>query len=205
MGKIRFALLAGVALAAFAAGKPASVAAEEYNLRISLETAPNHSRNISMQKFVDALNEKSAGKIKTEIFPGAQLGPDRDMPKKLASGSIEMGVIGTWQVSTIIPEADIERLPMFYGRPVEETYTVVDGPVGQELNDMMEKKLRVKIVGKWLDLGLNNTYTSGKKLTVAEGLDGMKIRVPAAPSRSTSTRLSAPTRSSFPGPICRWR
>lgn len=169
-------LLAGAGIVALTALQ--SVQAEEYHLRISLETAPNHSRNISMQKFVDTLNEKSGGKIKAEIFPGAQLGPDRDMPKKLATGSIEMGAVGTWLLSSVVPNADISRMPPFYGRSLEETYAVVDGPVGQEINEEIEKKLRVKVLGKWLDLGFTNSYTRTKPIKTVADFEGMKIRVP---------------------------
>ena len=171
-------LLAGTAIAATALFQAPAAGAQEFHLRISLETAPNHSRNISMQKFVDSLNEKSGGKIKAEIFPGAQLGPDRDMPKKLATGSIEMGAVGTWLISSVVPNADIERLPMFYGRDPEDTYAVMDGPVGAEINAEMEQKLRVKVLGKWLDLGYTNTYTSGKPLKDISDLKGLKIRIP---------------------------
>ena len=171
-------LFAGIAVATLAMGQPLPAAAQEHHLRISLETAPNHSRNLSMQKFVDTLNEKSGGKIKAEIFPGAQLGPDRDMPKKLATGSIEMGAVGTWLLSSVVPNADVERLPMFYGRDPADTYAVMDGPVGQEINAELEQKLRVKVVGKWLDLGYTNTYTRGKPLKDITDLQGLKIRIP---------------------------
>lgn len=146
--------------------------------RISLETGPNHSRNKSIEKFVQALNEKTGGKLKAEIYHGGALFKGRDIPKALAQGTIDMSAPGTWQLSTFVPDADLTALPAFYGLDRERVYEIVDGPIGQDLNQRIEDKLKVKILGGWLDLGYVHTYSTGKKIESFEDMKGLKVRFP---------------------------
>ena len=117
-----FAMSAGLAVGA--------VAAEKF--RISLETGPNHIRNISMKKFVEKLQAESKGRLDVEFYEGAALYRDRDVPKALAQGNLEMALPGLWQLDKFVPDAVVLDLPVFYGATAEQIYTITDGPVGRE-------------------------------------------------------------------------
>ena len=45
-------------------------------------------------------------------------------------------------------------------------------------DEMIEQKLRVKVIGRWFDLGYGTVFTTEKQLNVPEDMEGMKMRVP---------------------------
>jgi TRAP-type C4-dicarboxylate transport system substrate-binding protein len=167
-------LLAAVAVA-WAAGATSAVADEK--MRISLETAPNHVRNLTVDRFVADL-AKRVPALKVEVYHSAQLHPDRDVPKALRQGTIEMGVPGAWQIDKIEPNAAVVDLPAFYGLTAEASARMLDGEVGRKLNALFERKLQVKVPGPWLPLGFGNTFTTGKEIRTDADFKGMKVRIP---------------------------
>lgn len=170
--------LALSAVAVFAFGSAGSFAQEKHRLEISLETGPNHIRNIGITEWAEDLEKKSNGKLEVKIYHGAAKYKDTDVPKALNQGALDMGYPGTWQLGKFVSDFDIVDLPMFFGRTQEENYKVFDGPVGKALAEKFEKKLGVKIIGKWLDLGFQNTFTTSKPIKVYTDMKGMKIRIP---------------------------
>jgi TRAP-type C4-dicarboxylate transport system substrate-binding protein len=150
--------------------------ADPIKLRVSLDTAANHGRTLSIADFLKKLEAASQGEIAPQLFDSGQLFADRDVIKALVLGQVEMAVPGTWLVSSYVPEADISQLPMFYGQPVEVTHQAIDGIPGDMVNEQITRKLRVKILGRWIDLGFTNWYSTRKPLTGLGDLKGLKIR-----------------------------
>jgi TRAP-type transport system periplasmic protein len=128
--------------------------------------------------FAEEVKKRSNGGMEVELFHSAQLFNDKDVPRALRRGQIEMGAPGVWQLDALVPEGGMTMLPMFYGLPVEATYAVVDGPVGEAINQSIEEGLAVKVIGPWTDLGFQHTYSTGKPIESHEDLQGMKIRIP---------------------------
>jgi TRAP-type C4-dicarboxylate transport system substrate-binding protein len=172
---LRRTLLGGVAVSAMAA--PALVRAQEpHKMRLSLDTSATHTRTMQMTAFAQELEKVASGKIKVEVFHSAQLFRDRDVGKALRQGGAEMGVPGPWNLTGIEANLDITQSPAFYGRSAAEIYKVIDGDIGRALNGMLEKKLGVHIIGKWLDLGASHTFSTTKPLNGPDDLKGLKIR-----------------------------
>ena len=155
-------------------------AAEPMRFRISLNTGPNHVRNIALEKFIATLRERAGDKLDVQLFPSGQLFKGPDVPKALAQGSLEMGVPIVLYVSRLVPNAGVGDLPMFYGRNIDEIHAVFDGPAGAKLNDEIEKKLRVKVVGPYLDLGFGSIFTTKTEVEKIADLAGLKLRVPGS-------------------------
>jgi C4-dicarboxylate-binding protein DctP len=53
-----------------------------------------------------------------------------------------------------------------------------DGKPGALIDKQLETKLRVKVLGPWLDLGFQNWYTTKKPLNTSADIKGLKIRSP---------------------------
>jgi TRAP-type C4-dicarboxylate transport system substrate-binding protein len=172
---LRRTLLGGAAAATVAS--PALVRGQDpLKMRLSLDTSAAHTRTLQMTSFAQELEKVASGKIKVEVFHSAQLFRDRDVGKALRQGGAEMGVPGPWNLTGIEANLDITQSPAFYGRTASEVYKVIDGDVGRTLNGMLEKKLGVHILGKWLDLGASHTFSTAKPLNAPEDLKGLKIR-----------------------------
>jgi C4-dicarboxylate-binding protein DctP len=164
-------------VAASAVATPSLLRAQEpLKMRLSLDTSALHTRTMQMTDFAKELEKVASGKIKVEVFHSAQLFRDRDVGKALRQGGAEMGVPGPWNLTGIEANLDITQSPAFYGRTAAEIYKVIDGDIGRTLNGMLEKKLGVHIIGKWLDLGASHTFSTTKPLNGPEDLKGLKIR-----------------------------
>ncbi|MCR8725787.1 TRAP transporter substrate-binding protein DctP [Frigidibacter sp. ROC022] len=177
--KVFGALAAAAALAMAAA--PA-LHAEEIPFRITLNTGPNHVRNIALEEFVKTLKERTEGKLDVQVFPSSQLFKGPDVPKALAQGGVEMGVPIILYLSSVVPDTGLLDLPMFYGRSADEVHAVIDGEVGAELNAEIEAKLGVKVLGPYLDLGHTSIFTTDVPATSLAALDGLRLRVPGSPA-----------------------
>jgi TRAP-type C4-dicarboxylate transport system substrate-binding protein len=167
--------------------------AEPIKLRVSLDTTPSHGRTVSITDFLKKLEAASQGEIAPRLFDSGQLFPDRDVIKALVLGQVEMAAPGTWLVSAYVPEADLAQLPVFYGQPIEATHRAIDGIPGDMVNEQISKKLRVKIPGRWIDLGFTNWYSTRKPLLTLADLKGLKIR--------NSGGFAQPWRAQFYGAI----
>lgn len=167
------AILAG---ALVVAANPAL--AQDHKLDISLDTGPTHIRNESIMKFADELTKRSEGKLEVRVFHAASQYKGSNVPTALAQGALDMGAPLHQHFSKIIPEAGTVLLPLFYGATPDEIHAVWDGPAGDAMNTMIEEKLRVKVIGRWFDLGYGTVFTTEKQLNVPEDMEGMKMRVP---------------------------
>ena len=154
----------------------ASSAQTTFKLRASLDTSPTHARTIAVADYLKKLQDKSGGRIQTELFSSGQLFRDRDVVKALRQGAIEMAVPGSWVLTGFVPDADVFQLPAFFGQPAPVVYAAADGSIGKTIDEELQTKLSVKLLGPWLPLGYQNTYSTGKPIRTFSDMAGMKIR-----------------------------
>jgi TRAP-type transport system periplasmic protein len=158
-------------------------------LRCSLDTAPSHPRNVALRDFLSKVEAGSGGQIKTKLFESGSLFPDLKVVTALVQGQVEMCCPGTWTVTGFVADADFSQLPVFYGRPISEIHKAADGKAGKFVNDAINKKLHVEVLGGWFDLGFNEWYSTKKPLNSLADLSGMKIRSPGGVLNSWRIRF----------------
>ena len=101
-----------------------------------------------------------------------------------------MAVPGFWQLDGIAPAAAVTTLPMFYGVAPDVVHRVVDGRLGKEMAKRYDERLRVKVPGRWIDLGYNHLYgAGGRKITGYKDIEGLKIRHPGGTANAERLRL----------------
>ena len=170
--------LAATATAVTSFGIIRARADEPLRLRCSLDTAPTHMRNVGINDYLAKLEAASGGRIKTEIFQSGQLFADLNVSKALVQGQVEMAAPGIWTLTGFVPNADVLQLPAFYGRTIDDVRRVLEGKAGALMGQELEQKLKVKLLGKFIELGYQNSYTSKKEIFTAEDFRGLKIRSP---------------------------
>src|SRR5690554_7243981 len=109
----------GASFAALATVFVATPSWAQQKLRIALDTNPVHVRNKGVDLFVEELKKRTGDHFTIEVYPSGQLFRDRDVPRALRQGALEMGVPGIWQLDASEPNAALVTLPMFYGVPAE--------------------------------------------------------------------------------------
>ncbi len=171
---LRHIALTGVTLFAMSVFGAAEAAER---LRISLDTNPSHVRNKGVELFVAALKERVGDSMEIEVFPSAQLYRDRDVGRALRQGSVEMAIPGTWVLDGMVPAMAMTSLPAFYGLTEEAALELMDGELGQAINENAEERMRVKVLGPWMNLGFSHFYSTNKPLNSHEDLEGLRIRI----------------------------
>ena len=188
------------AIATVAAPALRVAAATPMLLRCSLETVPSHARNIVIRHYLRTVEAAAGGAIKTQLFESGQLFPDLQVGKALMQGQIEMAVPGSWSLTGIIPDADFFQLPILYGRATDVVHRVVDGWPGQLVARQIEDKLGARVIGRWLDLGSFNWYSTSKPLNSYADLKGLKIRNSGGAGQAWRTQFMGAVPNTTPLP-----
>lgn len=177
-----------------------SVSAEDYTISVTLDTGPQHVRNVWLKEFADQLKEKTDGQLQLEIFEAAAKYKDSEAAAAVAQGAIDMAIPQYQLISRFVPESDFEQLPVFYGVDRAKIYEITDGPIGDDLHNRIQDKLKVKVVGRPIDLGFGSVFSTDTELTSPEDLAGLKVRVPGGPAtiQRYEAMGSAPVQISWP-------
>jgi C4-dicarboxylate-binding protein DctP len=176
MNFLRRNLIVGGA-AALGLGLTGSIARAQdtYTLKMSIDTGPGHHRTVVAEKWVDIVNTRSEGRLKVELYHSAQLFKDSDLPRALRQGAIDIGMPGNWVLGGIDPSNDIFLMPMFFGVPIDAMHRISDGAVGDKLGATLEDKLKVKMIGRWLDHGYSDLHATFP-VSGSQDLKGKRVR-----------------------------
>lgn len=172
-GALGLALASAMAFAAFA-----GPAAAETKFRISVDTGPNHVRNITLRTFMERLSAATGGELVGELFEAGQLYAARDEPRAVARGDIEMSVTTNSSIAAFHADLNLLDLPLFSGRSPDQVNALVDGPLGKSLADGIAERLGVVVPGRWFLLGFASTFGAGKDIRNFADFNGIRIRVP---------------------------
>lgn len=134
----------------------------------------SHSVHKAMVKMGEDLAQLSDGKLKLEIYPSQQLGTERQCLELLQIGSLDMTKVSVGVLENFAPKMKVLGLPFLF-RDREHSFTVLDGPIGQQLLNEGEKYW-LKGLG-YYDAGSRSFYTKDKPVNTPEDLAGQKIRV----------------------------
>ena len=162
------------ALALGAALVPAMAAAQSIELRLAHVVNEQDGFHIAAEKFAELVEARTDGEVSVEIFPNAQLGDERTLLESMQIGTVDMGVITNGPVANFVEEIAVFELPFLFPSR-EAAYEVLDGPVGQDLLDELE---RVNLKGlAYAERGFRNLTNSRGPVTEPADLDGLKLRV----------------------------
>lgn len=137
-----------------------------------------HSLHKGMVYMGERLDAISGGKMKLEIYPGAQLGSETQCIELLQIGSLAMTKVSTASLEGFVEEYKVFGLPYLF-RSKEHLFRVLGGEVGKELLVKTEKYL-FRGLG-YYDAGARSFYTMKKPVLKPDDLQGQKIRVMKSP------------------------
>tara|TARA_B100000586_G_scaffold200883_1_gene149045 strand:+ start:93 stop:1055 length:963 start_codon:yes stop_codon:yes gene_type:complete len=132
---------------------------------------PVHKAMIFMSKKV---KEKSNGTMRVDIYPGGQLGNERELIELLQIGSLAMAKVSTAPLEAFIPDMKIFGMPYIF-RDDDHRWKILDGPIGEKLLLSGESYLLRGMC--YYDAGSRSFYTKDKPIHKPLDLSGQKIRV----------------------------
>lgn len=164
----RLALAAALSLCAIG-----TVSAQE-KLRIAGNFTDKHSSSIAIEQFKKDVEAATGGKVVIETFPNMQLGGAQENVTQTRAGTIFGTWVGMAFLSRTVPELEAVSLPFLFPSR-EVAYKVMDGPIG----DLIDQKLEDKgfIALGFMELGARQVTNSVRPIKTAADLKGLKIRL----------------------------
>ena len=171
MSRLKVILLLGAVLAL---SGPLANAQEAIHLRAADVQEAGYPTVRGMQSMAEALDEETGGRIRLKIYPGAQLGDERDMLEMTIFGGIDISRTSIAPLNSIVPETGVYSLPFLF-RSTEHMRRVLDGPIGDEVLAALEPHGLVGLT--YYDAGARSMYNNLRPIHSPADIEGMKIRV----------------------------
>ena len=143
-------------------------------LKIGHSLDVEHPVHKALVFMADKLKEKSASKVVLQVYPGEQLGSEREMIEQAQMGMLDMTKVSAAPLESFIPEFSVFGVPYLF-RDSEHFWTVLEGSVGKKLLQAGEEKGLKGLC--YYDAGSRSFYTKEKPIMSPADLEGMKIRV----------------------------
>jgi tripartite ATP-independent transporter DctP family solute receptor len=148
--------------------------AESVTLRWAYVLAPNSPFDKGAQEVKQIVEEKTAGRVKIEIFPSGQLGSDAETAEATMDGTIDINSGGLPYAR--MPQLQVHVAPFVF-RDAEHLHRVLNGDVARKLLwDPMKAEVGLDFLDGWYFGTMY--FFSNKQFTDASSSSGVKIRTP---------------------------
>ncbi|QJR81124.1 TRAP transporter substrate-binding protein [Alteromonas pelagimontana] len=154
-------------------------------LRLGHTLDTQHSVHKAMVYLGERLKFYSNGKMVVDIYPGSQLGTEREMVELLQIGSLSMTKVSASPLEGFAPEMQIFSIPYVF-RDNEHFWNVLNSPIGDELLSGLDA-FKLKGLG-YYDAGSRSFYTNDRPVHTPKDLKGLKIRVLNSPTAVKTVR-----------------
>lgn len=153
---------------------------EKTVLKVAHNGNERHPFQKGYETFKEVLEAETGRAVEVQIFPNSQLGSEEESTQMVKLGLIAANASSTaGGLSTSVPEAELFNLPFIF-RDLDHCYSVIDGPIGQNLARVIEEKLNCLVLGYWFS-GIRNVWNSKRPVLSPEDLKGIKLRVMSSP------------------------
>jgi tripartite ATP-independent transporter DctP family solute receptor len=147
-------------------------------LAFALHTAPGGPDHAAVQKFKEMVESQSKNRLKVNLFPGAQLGGERDNLEQLKQGEVALTQSGGLDISLLAPEYGALSTPYVFPS-IESVFKAWEGPIGKGIKDAFLTKGKVHVLG-YQRRGAR-MLTAKKEIKTPDALKGVKLRLPEIP------------------------
>lgn len=153
---------------------PQPAFAQKVELSLAHQAPTTFVYQMIAEKFKEALEKKIGAKVSVKIFPAGQLGGEKDFLEAEIIGTVDMAItqsslLALWEKQMVYID-----IPYLY-RDTDHAIKVMNGPIGQSINEKMEKH-GIKLLACY-DLGFRCIYNRKKPIFKPEDVAGMKYRV----------------------------
>lgn len=142
-------------------------------IRLAHSLDESHTVHLAMKFMAKKVAKDSGGRLEIQIYPGGQLGSERETLELLQVGAVGMTKVSAAVMESFSPAYRLFGVPYLF-RDREHMFRVLDGDLGKEIL-RSGKPQRLLGMG-YYDSGSRHFYTKSKVVS-PEDLKGKKIRV----------------------------
>lgn len=143
-------------------------------LKIGHSLDQKHPVHLGIVFMAERLDELSGGTMRMDIYPGGQLGSERELMELLQIGSLAMTKVSSSPMEGFVPAMQIFSIPYVF-RDSEHFWKVLNSDIGTDLL-LAGEGVRLRGLG-YYDAGARSFYTVNRPVHKPDDLIGMKIRV----------------------------
>ena len=148
-------------------------AVAKYNFRLAETHPAEHPTAQADKEFAKLVADRSQGRIRIDVFPGAQLGEEKAVIEQVQLGAIEFTRVSSGPLAEFNKQLGVLSLPYVFDTD-EHMWKYLNGPGGEQ----MLKGLEISnFIGLAYYTGGDRNFYAKKPITKLEDLKGMKIRV----------------------------
>ncbi len=152
---------------------PGDAQEKQIKIRYATQLPATHLLTQAEMKMAKAIEERSKGRVKMEVYPAGQLYKAMELLNAVMSGAAEMGTTPGAMFTGPVPTMDVFDIPLLL-RDYGEVLKTWEGEPGDILRAKMEK-VGIKTIG-FAAYGENLSFCSHKPLTKPADFKGLKIR-----------------------------
>jgi C4-dicarboxylate-binding protein DctP len=152
--------------------------AQQVKLRATLQVAASEPYlGVPLVRFKEEVERRSANALSIEIYDNGRLYIDTQVVDAIASGSIEMGVAGTYQFAKKIPDISIVEQPFLLNfEALLRAAVDPDGDIRKMIDAAVLGATGVRVLW-WQAAGTSVFFTKGRDATDPEVVKGKRVRV----------------------------
>ena len=160
---------------AIGAALSAPVAVAETKIRITSQLPSKNVIPKNLYRFEEIVEKESGGDIQIEVFDSAQLYKDKEVPKAVSSGAIEMGSAALTRFVGTTPVVDLFFTPFVFK---DFDAVVAATQPGHPIRETIEAevlKTGARILW-WQPFGMAVMLSKGEAIDTPEKMKGKKVR-----------------------------
>lgn len=152
---------------------------EAKSLKLAHSLSLDHPVHKALAFFAERVERKSKGELIIEVYPGGQLGSERQSLELLQLGGLAMTKVSSAVMENFSPKLRVFGYPYIF-KDREHRYKLYDSELGNELLlDGEQYWLRGLT---YFDAGSRSFYTKDTPIKTPVDLKGLKIRVMQSPT-----------------------
>jgi tripartite ATP-independent transporter DctP family solute receptor len=170
-----------IAFGVAAALSVGTAVAQEVVLKSADVHPPGYPTVAAVEAMGAKLSDATGGRLSIQVYPSMQLGGEKEFLEQTQIGAIDFARVSLGVMGAIVPDLNVFNLPFVF-RSTDHMYKVVDGPLGDELLQLITDHPTANLIGlAWMDGGTRNLYNSVREVDSMDDIDGLKIRVMGNP------------------------
>jgi tripartite ATP-independent transporter DctP family solute receptor len=154
----------------------AASAAGKVTYRVGHVFPPSNIWAKAVVKFADLVGRRTGGAIEVKVFPGSQLGQEREIDEGLQLGNIDFSLTSPALLGGFEPTAGLFDLAYLF-RDYDHANKVMDGAVGAEIWINLRATAGIRILASGAQ-GFKHVLTRERRINDVGDLRGLKIRIP---------------------------
>jgi len=148
---------------------------QKYTIRIGHSDTTANLIHINLERFAQAVNERTNGQVEVQIFAAEQLGSNAEMIEMVEMGSLDAMMLPSGQQANYCPKFKALSLPFLFS-DYDHVYKVLDGEIGEELLEGLSDHNMIQLA--YWENGLRQFTNNKREINTPDDMKGLKFRTP---------------------------